>query len=74
MKKHTIELASLVEWQSEAKQLFASSTKGNKQIYATLRGSYEVWQNGVKILETMHTLTAVEKYNELETILKNESK
>jgi len=65
MKKHTIELTDLVEWQSEDKHLFASSTRGNKQIYATLRGSYEVWQNGVRILETMQPFTAVEKYNEL---------
>jgi hypothetical protein len=67
MKKHEIELTALIEWQrqSEAKQLYASSARENKQIYATLRCSYEVWQNGVKVLETMQPFSAVEKYNEL---------
>lgn len=64
MKNHTIELEDLRECQSEAKMLFASSTKGNKQIFATLRGSYEVWQNGERILECIQPFAAVEKYNQ----------
>ncbi len=65
MKRHEIELTSLQEWQSEQKVIFASSSKEDKQLYCTLRGSYEVWHKGERILETMQPFTAVEKYNSL---------
>lgn len=65
MKTHTVDLEALREWQSEEKVLFASSTKENKQLYCTLRGSYEVWHKKEKVLETMQALTAVEKYNSI---------
>jgi hypothetical protein len=65
MRKHTIDLEELREWQSESKILFANSTKENKQLYCTLRGSYEVWHNKEKVLETMQPFTAVEKYNSI---------
>ena len=62
---HTVEVKQLQEWQSEKKVLFASSTKENKELYATLRGSYEVWSGGVKVWETMQPFTACEKYNSI---------
>lgn len=65
MEKHTIELEGLIKWQSEKKVIFASSTKNNKQIYCTLRGSYEVWHKNELVLETMQPFNAVEKYNSI---------
>lgn len=66
MKTHTIDLEALTEWQSKEKVIFASSTKEDKQLYCTLRGSYEVWHKKEKVLETMQPFTAVEKYNSIE--------
>lgn len=63
LKKHTVELEELRKWQSEEKIIFASSSKEDKFLYATLRGSYEVWHKKEKVLETMQPFTAVEKYN-----------
>jgi len=65
MKKHTIDLEALIEFQSASKKLFASSTVANKQLYCTLRGSYEVWHNYERVLETMQPFEATEKYNSL---------
>jgi len=69
MKTHTIDLNELREWQSEEKVIFASSTKENKQLYCTLRGSYEVWHKKERVLETMQPFRAVEKYNSIEADL-----
>jgi hypothetical protein len=41
------------------------TSKENKQLYCTLRGSYEVWQNNELVMETMQPFKAVEKYNNL---------
>lgn len=65
MKKHIIYLDELREWRSEEKVIYASSFTPNKKLYVTFRGSYEVWHNGEKILETMHPFAAVEKYNSI---------
>ena len=65
MKPHEINLEELIDFQTNEKVLYASSTKENKQLYITLRGSYEVWHNKEKVLETMQPFTAVEKYNEI---------
>lgn len=65
MNGHEITLEGLREWQSEYKIAYATDSKANKQIYCTLRGSYEVWHNGEKILETMQPFTATEKYNSI---------
>lgn len=65
MKKHEINLEELREWQQEQKFLYASSSSEKKRLYVTLRGSYEVWKDGKKVLETMQPYSAVEKYNEL---------
>lgn len=63
--KHQIDIEGLIEWQQEQKVLFASSSKEQKQLYCTLRGSYEIYHKKEKVLETMQPFTAVEKYNEL---------
>jgi len=65
MKKHTVEVRALQQWQLEEKVIFASSTKEDKQLFATLRGSYEVWHNKEKVFETTQAFTAVEKYNSI---------
>ena len=65
MEKHTVDLGGLMEWQQEEKVLFASSTKGDKQLYCTLRGSYEVWHKKERVLETVQPFRAMEKYNSL---------
>lgn len=65
MKTHTIDQEELRLWQQEEKVLFASSTKDNKQLYCTLRGSYEVWHEKEKVLETMQPYNAVVKYNSI---------
>ncbi len=65
MENHKVDLEALREWQSEEKVIFARSTKEDKELYCTLRGSYEVWHRKEKVLETMQPFTAVEKYNEL---------
>lgn len=44
---------------------YTSSAKDNKSLLCNLRGSYEVWHNGVLVLETMQPFTAVEKYNSI---------
>ena len=63
--RHQIDIEGLREWQQEQKVLFASSSKEQKRLYCTLRGSYEVYHKKEKVLETMQPFTAVEKYNEL---------
>jgi hypothetical protein len=62
-----INLNDLQKWQQEEKVLFAyvMTSKENKQLYCTLRGSYEVWQNNELVMETMQPFKAVEKYNNL---------
>lgn len=64
-KPHTVELEQLREWQQEAKVLFASSYPIDKQLYATCRGSYEVWHKKELVLKTVVPLIAVKKYNSL---------
>lgn len=64
-KTHTIEVNDLNDWQQKEKVLFASSTYENKQLYATLRGSFEVWHNNVKIFETILPFFAVNRYNSI---------
>jgi len=65
MATHTIELSELFEFQQEQKVTFASSSKENKQLYCTLRGSYEVWHKGVMVKETIQPFVAVETYNNI---------
>ena len=68
MKTHTVDLEALREWQSEEKVLFASSSKEQKKLYCTLRGSYEIWHYGVLVLETMQPQSAIEYYNSLDKL------
>lgn len=63
MTTHMINQESLREWQQEEKVIFARCSKEDKQLYCTLRGSYEVWHRKEKVLETMHPFIAAEKYN-----------
>lgn len=65
MKKHTITQKELIEWQKNEKVIFALSSKEDKQLYCTLRGSYEVWHKKEIVLETMQSIIAVEKYNSI---------
>ena len=68
MKVHTVELKELQDFQTEQKVLFASSSKEQKKLYCTLRGSYEIWHYGVLVLETMQPYSAIEHYNSLEKL------
>lgn len=65
MKPHTITLDELFKFQQTEKIIYASSTKENKILYLTLRGSYEVWHNKKLIKETIQPYTAVETYNNI---------
>lgn len=61
-----IELTEFQQWLGEnQKILYASSSKEKKGLFATTRGSYEVWKNNEMILETMQPFNAVEKYNSI---------
>lgn len=62
---HQVELEELMKFANEEKVMFASSSKENKKLFITLRGSYEVWHNGKRVWETMQPFIAVEKYNEI---------
>ncbi len=64
--KHKIDIEGLIDWQQKEKVLFASSSKEQKKLYCTLRGSYEVYHKGEKVIETIQPFVAMEKYNELE--------
>ena len=65
MKKHEINVKDLIEWKVDAKVLFASSTNGNKALYATLNGNFIVTVKGETIFESIQPFDAVEKYNSL---------
>lgn len=65
MKTHEIDLEGLKQWQKEEKVCFASSTRENKKIFCTLRGTYEVWHKKEKVLETLYPTKAVEMYNSI---------
>jgi hypothetical protein len=63
--KHEITLDGLREWQAKEYIIYASCTTPNKQLRVTLRGSYEVWHEGVRVYETMQPLNSVEIYNSI---------
>ncbi len=65
MNNNEITIEELRDWASMHTVLYAVDTKSDKKLYCTLRGSYEVWHKGEKILETMQPFTAVEKYNSI---------
>lgn len=65
MKTHTITLDELFKFQQNEKIIYASSSKENKILYLTLRGSYEIWHNNKLIKETIQPYTAVETYNNI---------
>jgi len=59
MKKHEVKIEDLQNFKTEGKMIFASSSKEPKQLYCTLRGSYEVWYKHERVLETKrNTLNA----------------
>jgi hypothetical protein len=62
---HKVAVDELSKWQSEEKMMFASSSQEDKQLYATLRGSYEVWHKGRLVKETIQPFSAVESYNSI---------
>lgn len=63
---HQIELEDLQKWiEDDQLMLFASSTKDDKQLYATMCGSYEVHQNGEVVHVTIQPYSAVEYYNKI---------
>ncbi len=63
---HQIKIKDLQSWiKDEQLILFASSSKENKRLYATLRGSYEVHHKGKKVWEGIQPFDAVEKYNDI---------
>lgn len=64
--KHEVDVNGLIDFQNEKLVLFARSSKENKTLYATLRGSYEVWHKGEKVLQTTTPVIAVKKYNSID--------
>jgi hypothetical protein len=62
---HQIEIEELQSYMLEEKVLYARGSKENKSLYITLRGSFEVWHNKERVLETMQAITAIEKYNSI---------
>lgn len=64
--KHEVDINELINFQNTELILFARSSNESKGLYATLRGSYEVWHKGVKLLETTQPRTAVDKYNSID--------
>lgn len=65
MNKHIVKLEDLTAWKQDEKIIFASSTNGNKQLFATLTGGFEVWHNKKLVLETIQPYLAIEKYNSI---------
>lgn len=65
MKTHKIDLEGLIDWRTEEKVLFASSSRENKKLFCTLRGVYEVYHKKEKVLETFEAIKAVEMYNSI---------
>ncbi len=63
METHTVDVADLLQWKSEQKVLFASSTKENKQLFANLNGGFEVFVNGILVKECIQPYVALETYN-----------
>lgn len=63
--KHQVEIEDLRNWIDEQKVLFASSSKEQKRLYSTLRGSFEVHHKGERILETTQAYLAVQEYNKI---------
>lgn len=68
MKVHTVELKDLQDFQLNEKVIFALSSKEDKVLYCTLRGSYEVYHGGSLVLETIQPYVAIEHYNSLKKI------
>ena len=64
--KHEIDVNELINFQNTELIVFARSREESKGLYATLRGSYEVWHKGVKILETTQPRAAADKYNSID--------
>ncbi len=62
---HQIDLDGLIEWKSEAKLLFASSTKERKKLYCTLNGTFQLEVNGKIIWQGIQCYSAVEEYNKI---------
>jgi len=62
-----LNLKDLIEWQATAKVRYAlsSTVNGTTELFATVRGGYEVWKNGVCVLECVQPFQAVEEYNKL---------
>ncbi len=66
--KHTIEVNDLQAWVNENPLVLyasASGKSGNKRLYATIRGSYEVHHKGVKVWEGIQPHQATKKYNKI---------
>ena len=57
------EVNNLLYFQSNEKVCYIKEF--NKTLYCTLQGSFEVWENGVLVLETLQAVTALEKYNSI---------
>ena len=63
---HQIELKEIQKWMdSNPMKEIASSTKDNKILYATFKGSFEVHKNGKVVHATMQPFSAVEHYNSI---------
>lgn len=65
MKKHEVSVEALQAWKDETKVLFASSSRENKKLYATLDGGFEIHHNGEKVYGCIQPFAAVEAYNKI---------
>ena len=64
IQHHTIDLNELIEFRETQEVIFASSTKENKQLTMTCRGTYVVRHNGIS-REFMQPYNATEYYNSI---------
>jgi hypothetical protein len=63
MKHHEITLEGLQEFISEEEVSFAYSTRENKRLVCTLKGTLKVKVGNKVVWQGMQPFTAVEKYN-----------
>lgn len=66
---HKIDLEGLQAWKEEATLIFASSSRGQKRLYCTLNGTFQLEYKGEIIWQGIQPYNAVEAYNDPESIL-----
>lgn len=64
-----LNVSDLQEWIAKQRVMYARCSKGEKTLYCTLNGSFEVEYKGEIIWQGMQQFAAVEAFNEPELIL-----